>query len=211
MKYDGIIFDMDGVLVDVTKSYREAIRLTAGYFLRRNVTMDEVSRIKNQPDMNNDWEATYALINDEKIPFNKVKDYFQSLYLGNGKRRGLINVEKLLISKNQLIKIKNIYKKLGIATGRPKFEAEYVISLNQLEGVFDCMVAMEDVEKDKPSPDSIIKVMKILNIQNTVYIGDSPSDVLAAKAAGIPCFYVGNQKLGTKRFPSVGSVINYLL
>jgi len=34
-KYDGLIFDMDGVLVDVSQSYREAIRQTAGYFLKR--------------------------------------------------------------------------------------------------------------------------------------------------------------------------------
>jgi len=38
-KYDGLIFDMDGILVDVSKSYRETIRQTAGYFLKRNVLM----------------------------------------------------------------------------------------------------------------------------------------------------------------------------
>ena len=35
--YDGLIFDMDGVLVDVSKSYREAIRQTTSYFLKRSI------------------------------------------------------------------------------------------------------------------------------------------------------------------------------
>ena len=62
-KYDGLIFDMDGVIVDVSRSYREAIRQTAGYFLKRNVLMSEVGEIKNKPGMNNDWDAPYSLIN----------------------------------------------------------------------------------------------------------------------------------------------------
>ena len=119
-KYDGLIFDMDGILVDVSRSYREAIRRTAGYFLKRNVLMTEVDQIKNKVGMNNDWDATYALINKPALSYELVKSYFQKLYLGDDKNIGLINNEKLLISKQELQLLKNKYKKLGIATGRPK-------------------------------------------------------------------------------------------
>lgn len=205
-KYDGLIFDMDGILVDVSQSYREAIRQTAGYFLKRNVLMSEVDEIKNKVGMNDDWDASYALINKPKINYETVKGYFQKIYLG-----GLIDNEKLLISKQKLQLLKNKYKKLGIATGRPRIEAEYAIKKNKLQGIFDCIVAMEDVKNGKPAPDSLLAVIKKLGLKQTVYIGDSPSDVIAAKAAGIPSIYVGKQDMGTIRFQSALQVINYLL
>jgi len=205
-KYDGLIFDMDGVLVDVSQSYREAIRQTAGFFLKRNVSMSEVDKIKNKIGMNNDWDASYALINKPEINYEIVKCYFQKIYLG-----GLIDNEKLLISKQKLQLLKNKYKKLGIATGRPKKEAEYVIKKNKLGKIFDCIVALEDVIKNKPAPDSLLAVIKKLDLKQTVYIGDSPSDVIASKSASIPSIYVGKKNIGTIRFQSVLQVINYLL
>lgn len=210
-KYDGLIFDMDGVLVDVSQSYRQAIRQTAGYFLKRNVLMSEVDLIKNKVGMNNDWDASYVLINKPEINYNTVKDYFQKLYLGDRKNIGLIDKEKLLISKQNLQLLKNKYKKLGIATGRPKEEAEYVIKKNNLEKIFDCIVAMEDVVKGKPAPDSILAVIKKLCLKQTVYIGDSPSDVIASEKAQIPSIFVGRQNIGTIRFQTVLQVVQYLL
>ena len=161
--------------------------------------------------MNNDWDATYALINNKSLAFNVVKDYFQAKYLGNGKTAGLILQEKLLISRAQFKKLKIKYEKLGIATGRPKEEAQFVTRNNRLEGIFDCIVALEDVRRGKPFPDSIVKVVDLLQLKNTVYIGDSPSDVLAAEAAGIPSIYIGKDRLGTIQFPKVSKVIKYLL
>ena len=210
-KYDGLIFDMDGVLVDVSKSYREAIRQTSSYFLERGVLMSEVDEIKNKVGMNNDWDATYALINNPNISYEGVKSYFQSIYLGNDQKSGLINNEKLLISKQKLQSLKNKYKKLGIATGRPKKEAEYVISKNKLIEIFDCVIALEDVVNSKPSPDSIRMVIKKLNLKQTVYIGDSPSDVIAAERAKIPSIFVGKQTIGTIRFQTMLEVVQYLL
>jgi len=203
---DGIIFDMDGILVDVSKSYREAIRQTAGYFLKRNVLMSEVDDIKNIIGMNNDWDATYSLINKSSINYESVKAYFQKIYLD-----GLINNEKLLISKEKLQLLKNKYKKLAIATGRPKIEAEYAIKKNKLEKIFDCIVALEDVKNCKPYPDSLFAVIKKLSLKQTIYIGDNPSDVQAAEASGIPSIYVGKQNIGTIKFQSVLQVINFLL
>ena len=211
VKYDGLIFDMDGVLVDVSKSYREAIRQTASYFLKRDIPMSEVDLIKDKIGMNNDWDATYALINNPNISFEAVKSYFQSIYLGHDQKSGLINNEKLLISKQKLQSLKNKYKKMGIATGRPKIEAEYVINKNQLSTLFDCVIALEDVANSKPSPDSILMVIEKLNLKQTVYIGDSPSDVVAAERAKRPSIFVGKQNIGTIRFQTMLEVVQYLL
>lgn len=209
--FDGIIFDMDGVLVDVTQSYREAIRITASNFLSREVAKTEVEKIKSIVGMNNDWDATYALINDSTISYIIVKKFFQEQYLGNKKIKGLIDNEPLLISKEILVKIKNKYKKLAIATGRPRMEAEYVLNKYGLGALFDYVVTMEDVNCGKPAPDMLIKVIDELKLKNTVYIGDSPSDIIAAENAGIPSIYIGTQNIGSITCSSISQVVEYLL
>lgn len=67
-----IIFDMDGVIVDVSGSYREAARQTAGVFMSflRNAevlptplfTLEDVAFVKQSGGLNNDWDLTYKLI-----------------------------------------------------------------------------------------------------------------------------------------------------
>lgn len=209
--YDALIFDMDGVLVDVSKSYRKAIQKTTEFFLKREVQKSEINEIKEKVGMNNDWDATYALINNKSFSYGEVKNIFQKLYLGDKNKKGFIDNEGLLIEKESLFKLKKIYNKMGIATGRPKKEAQYVIDKFGLNSIFDTLVAKEDVKREKPFPDPIIKAIKDLGAKNSVYIGDSPSDVIAAKAADIPILYIGKQNIGTIRFISPIEVIDYLL
>ena len=209
--YDGLIFDMDGVLIDVSRSYLQAIRQTASYFLQEPVTDDMVARIKKRVDMNNDWDATYALIHDSSLAFSTVKDYFQQLYLGDENETGLMKLEQLLIPRTKLILLRSQYGKMGIATGRPREEALAAIQQHGLEGVFDVVVALEDCPRAKPAPDPIQLVINQLQLTDTVYIGDSPGDVSAASAAGIPCLYVGALDIGTKRFETPLEVCDFLL
>lgn len=217
---DGLIWDMDGVLVDVRLSYREAIRQTAEKLLKRSVIEPEVNAVKKIVGMNNDWDATYALvyqINDpNKIDrssseYKQIYELFQSVYLGNAENKGLIETEKLFIDKTKLLKLKEKYQKMGIATGRPRNEAEYILKKFNVKDVFDSIVAMEDTEKGKPDPEPIVKVMNELKLKNTLYIGDSSSDVVAAKAAGIPSLYIGADGLGDMQFENINNLMSFLL
>ncbi len=68
-----LVFDMDGVLVDVTASYREVTRLSVISYLRDVVgvhipnntflTLSDIASIKKSGGLNNDWDLTYAIIN----------------------------------------------------------------------------------------------------------------------------------------------------
>jgi phosphoglycolate phosphatase-like HAD superfamily hydrolase len=67
-----IIFDMDGVLVDVSGSYREVVRLSVVYYLRyvigakdlkdEFIDLTDVSVIKKSGGLNNDWDLTYTIL-----------------------------------------------------------------------------------------------------------------------------------------------------
>ena len=144
-KFDCLIFDMDGVLVDVSRSYRKAIELTVNFYLTEKgnagkISQKEVNRIKNQPGFNNDWDAAYRLVGLSKrdskpdgiLPlteqernsriFRKLKRIFQNFYLGSqlyesiyGKKAGYI-VGLGLIEKESLLIRKNL---LLLLMGKP--------------------------------------------------------------------------------------------
>ena len=72
MKKSLLIFDMDGVLVDVSRSYREVSRLTVVEYLRRIfgahvsddfITLANVAEVKKSGGLNNDWDLTDAILN----------------------------------------------------------------------------------------------------------------------------------------------------
>ncbi len=68
-----IIFDMDGVLVDVSNSYREVVRQSVILYLKEVlgveadnynwITLEHVDRVKKSGGLNNDWDLTYTIIN----------------------------------------------------------------------------------------------------------------------------------------------------
>lgn len=109
---DSIIFDMDGVLVDVGNSYRMAVKSAVNFYMKNSnkkprVTKKDVDLIKEIPGFNNDWDASYRLVRlleqginfrsnpnlIKKVPkssritgkFLEIKDLFQNFYLGSGR------------------------------------------------------------------------------------------------------------------------------
>jgi HAD superfamily hydrolase (TIGR01509 family) len=51
------------------------------------------------------------------------------------------------------------------------------------------VITRDEVENLKPDPEGILKAIKLLSIskRDAIYVGDSILDILASKAAGIPC------------------------
>jgi len=180
-----LIFDIDGVLVDVSQSYRVAIKKTAEFFL--GVILDDsvIDEFKRMPGMNNDYDCTEAILKSKNILIRKeiIIKKFQEYYVGR-EFSGLILNEEWLIKNNILDKLSKKYK-LAVFTGRPREEAEFVIKRNKADKYFKTMVCMEDVKNQKPSPEGILKILNQTNIKSAVYIGDSIDDLNSAKAANI--------------------------
>jgi pyrophosphatase PpaX len=62
-----------------------------------------------------------------------------------------------------------------------------------LEQRFDVLVGADDTERHKPDPDPILEALRRLGVAaaEAAYVGDSPFDVRAAKAAGVFAVAVG--------------------
>ncbi|HBY59612.1 MAG TPA: hypothetical protein DEH78_07295, partial [Solibacterales bacterium] len=50
-----LVFDMDGVLLDVTGSYRATIVATVEHFTGRRIDNDVIQSYKNRGGFNDDW------------------------------------------------------------------------------------------------------------------------------------------------------------
>lgn len=189
-----ILFDMDGVLVDVSRSYRRAIEETVMHFTGRKIQANTVQRYKNLGGFNDDWKLTHAIITDSgmEVPLARVIDEFQRRYRGEN-WDGFIAEEPPLIKTRTLDKLMHSGCILGIVTGRPEAEARWTLDRLGWKRYFPLMVAKEKHERrGKPDPFPLQHALGIvdaagLNVkpESAVYLGDSVDDMAAARAAGL--------------------------
>ncbi len=170
------VFDVDGVIVDVRESYHYAIKETAEYFLGREVSLSAVKEIKFSKAINNDWDATYEVIKEfgGSADYEVLVEKFTEIY------ERLKHKEKQLLSREFFESVKESGVPLGIVTGRPKGDLEFVLERFNLKDIFEVTVDEDDVlDKNlrKPHPFPLHLCMEMLGANEGVYIGDNRADM----------------------------------
>lgn len=163
-----------------------------------------VKKVKTRPLGTNG--ITDMLDSHPGIKIERIGRIFQEIYLGKGlftqtektrphfwKKRGLMDREKLIFRPQILQKLKESGIKLGIATGRPRFEATYALRKFEVLEYFDAITTMDEVRAAeetqkkslrKPHPYSLLETAKKIGLKKKfLYIGDLPDDMLAANSA----------------------------
>jgi HAD superfamily phosphatase len=178
-----LVFDMDGVLVDVTESYRETIARTVEHFAGARPTRERIQEYKNAGGWNDDWKLSHHMVREAGVDaaFDDVKTRFQKLFHGNG-TDGLMLREQWVARPGALEKLNRRYR-FALFTGRPKWEAELTLRRFAHELVFDPIVGMDEVQNHKPAPDGLRRIL--LREQDPIYIGDTIDDARCARAAGV--------------------------
>ena len=195
-----LAFDMDGVLVDVTESYRETIARTVEHFTGQPITHAEIQDYKNRGEASNDWLLTERIVKHRGVeaPFEEVKAHFQKLFLGEGGNGGgLIQRERWVPAPGLLEGLAEQFR-LALFTSRPREEAGITLARFAPGIAFDPIIAMEDVLEQKPAPDGLFRIFDEVgpatpcppfweegHLHDGCYVGDSPDDARAARAAGI--------------------------
>jgi histidinol-phosphate aminotransferase len=189
MTPDALLFDVDDTLVDTSRSYRTAAVRTAEAF-GVSATLDDVSAAKAAGGANDDWLLTQRLITSRgaSAEYAEVKRVFEELYQGGPGRRGLKLDETLLVSPEALARWSARFR-LGIVTGRPRLDALEILERYALRGLFSAVITMDDGPL-KPDPAPIRLALDGLGTRRAWMVGDTPDDVHAARAAGIPAIGV---------------------
>jgi 2-phosphoglycolate phosphatase len=80
----------------------------------------------------------------------------------------------------------------GIATNKPGHISRAVVERLGWSGLFAAHVGAGDVPRRKPAPDALWMALEVAGVApgRAVFVGDSPIDVEAAAAAGLPCIAV---------------------
>jgi HAD superfamily phosphatase len=182
-----LLFDMDGVLVDVSRSYREAIKMTVRHYAKSDVSDQEVQSYKERGGLNNDWDLTLAVLKDcgVSISRSEVIDVFQGYYVGND-FDGLIRNENWLLDRPVLEELAARFR-IGIVTGRPAAETRHTLRRFDVVSFFTVAVTMDDLppRRGKPDPLGIRLALSRLGARQGYYAGDSIDDMRAALGAGL--------------------------
>jgi HAD superfamily phosphatase len=189
-----LVFDMDGVLVEVGDSYRETIIRTIEHFTGRRVTREFIQEIKNQGGFNDDFVLSHKVCRDFGVDpgYQQVVDYFQGIFLGKN-HDGLILRERWMPSNGLLDRLAGRWR-LAIFTGRTRAEARLTLDRFVPQMVFDPIIGNQEVENPKPAPDGLLKIRAECPGAPAFYLGDTVDDARSARAAGVPFIGVGSDK-----------------
>jgi HAD superfamily hydrolase (TIGR01548 family) len=184
---DLLIFDMDGVLVDVTESYRETICATVKHFTGAEITKAQIQDWKNQGGWNDDWRLSQHMIRQAglEVDLETVIQHFQTLFHGSNGTEGLILRERWIARKGLFERLGGRFQ-LAVFTGRLRWEAEFTLQRFAPELAFAPIVGSDDVARLKPFPDGLLKICAGAPGCKAWYVGDTRDDGLSAQAAGVP-------------------------
>jgi HAD superfamily hydrolase (TIGR01549 family) len=181
-----VAFDCDGVMFDTTKANKAYYNEILQHFGRPTLTPDQFAYCHSHTAD----QSIERLFSDAKS-FREAQNYRKNMSYVPFLRYMVL--EPYL--KPLLEKLRPRYK-TAIATNRSN-TMDRVLSAHGLEEYFDLVVSSNDVDRPKPYPDPLIKILEHFEIEayNTLYVGDSELDEIAAKAAGVPFVAYQNRSL----------------
>lgn len=174
-RFKGIIFDVDGTLTFTNQLIFDSFNHITKKYLGKKYSDDEIIALFGPTED--------VILKDicKDVYESARKDYY-AYYKNNHEIARLYDGIKELI-----IDIYNSDILLSIFTGKGRTSALITLDELGLTDYFDMIVSGDDVENHKPSPEGILMFLSKHNFSpnEVLMIGDSPSDIIAAKECGV--------------------------
>jgi HAD superfamily hydrolase (TIGR01549 family) len=181
-----VAFDCDGVMFDTTHANMAYYNHILDHFARPAMTAEQFAFCH----MHTVDESIAHLFEDEK-DFRAAQAYRKHMsYVPFLKHMEIEPYLKILLNR-----LRPTYK-TAVATNRSDTMDRVLIEHN-LAGYFDLVVSSSDVDRPKPYPDLLIKLLEHFKLKSyqSIYVGDSELDQLAAHAAEMPFVAYKNRSL----------------
>ena len=183
-----ILFDLDGTLLDTEEvifaSYKHVF---SKYKPELEITEEQMLEFLGPPLSESMAKHLPEFDVEELI------DCYRKFNIENHKKY----VKAFPYAKECIVKLKEEGYTLGIVSTKFKDVIELGLECCKMEGYFDVILGLHEYENNKPAKDGLIKACKVLNVSqdDCIYVGDSPSDIIAAHNAGMYSIaYISNEK-----------------
>jgi HAD superfamily hydrolase (TIGR01509 family) len=172
------ILDIDGTLVDT--NYHHAIAWYRAF--RQHGIVLPIWRIHRHIGMGGD-QLIAALTDDrtEEEKGDDIRDAEKPLYMSM-----IEEVEPLEGARDLIVDLNDRGHTVVLASSAKEDEVEHYLDLLDARGLADAWTTSADVESTKPQPDLVRAAMEKASTEDAVMVGDTPWDVKAAEAAGVP-------------------------
>lgn len=181
--YQGIIFDMDGTLIDSMGGHMKAWQKACenyGYPFDPDY-MDSLGGVPTK--------QTVVLLNEKHQLDHDPSE------VATFKRQAWEAMEFVPEAIPAMMDIFHHYRHkvpVGIGTGAERANAEALLNEHKMIDLLGALVTASDVENGKPHPETFLKVAEILQVEASkcVVFEDTMMGVKAANEGGIDCYLV---------------------
>lgn len=180
-KVNCILFDLDGTLIDTKRLIFNSFEYTFEKYFPNHVLEDEELESFFGPTL----KETFKRYTDDDALINEMIEYYRAYNAAHHDEfakpfEGVHDVIKTLYKKGY---------KIGVVSSKKKEMVEKGLELCKISEYIEVVIGEEDAIP-KPSPDGILKALDKIYPNghegiNTLYVGDHPNDILAAKAANV--------------------------
>lgn len=184
-----VIFDLDGTLIDSLPDVMNALNAVLTNRGRRSVVRDEVRQMIGggaEPLLKRAFKATGEALPVDSLP--ECVDAFTAYY-----RENPVTETRIFDGAVQALQVLSRDKmQLGICTNKPHNSALQVLKALQLDQHFGACFGKASLPYHKPDRRHYDEVASALGVASnqTVYVGDSETDVETARNAGVPIILV---------------------
>ncbi|MDE3024209.1 MAG: HAD-IA family hydrolase [Acidobacteriota bacterium] len=174
--YPVVLFDLDGTVVDSGGIILASMRHAAREVLGREYPDDVLLHAVGGPGL----EAQMAALDPERV------DELVTVYRAHNEplHEALVSCAGI---EDALERLRADGRRLGVVSAKRRATVELAFAHVPLGHLFEAIVGGDETERHKPDPQPLLLGAERLGVSpsDVVYVGDSPFDVRAAKAAGM--------------------------
>lgn len=179
-----IVFDLDGTLIDSAPDVRAALNRLLAEEGRRSLTLPEVQELVGEgarPLIERAFAATGAAAEPEAVPA------LIGRYLAHYRAHPADHTVVYGGVREELRRLSASGARLGICTNKPDGMTRIVLDALGLSGHFAAILG-GDFERRKPDGEHVRETLRRMEAEAlpAVFVGDSATDVTAARNAGLP-------------------------
>ena len=182
MRFPVVLFDLDGTLVDSAAAILGSFHHATETVLQRRFPDEQLLARVGGTNLDHQMRLLDSEHVDELV--RVYREHNDPQYSNLACFEGIVEV---------LSRLKREGRRLGVVSAKRRSTVERVFAGAGIGAHFDVVVGSDDTLRHKPEPEPLLHALAILDAERraAAYVGDSPFDVAAARAAGVYSVAVG--------------------